>query len=99
MNHDTWSAPISQKQDEHNRYVIIKIMCSFGYHQQQELCGNSCTWQRYIGKINYPKFTTLLCKVLCHSFHDFSLYNTDISELQVLLGTAKAFIEYFFSLY
>ena len=29
---DTQSAQISQKQDEHNKYVIMKKMCPPGYH-------------------------------------------------------------------
>ena len=32
MIHDTQSAQISQKQDEHNIYVIMKTMCPPGYH-------------------------------------------------------------------
>ena len=32
MIHDTQSAQISQKQDERNIYVIMKTMCSPGYH-------------------------------------------------------------------
>ena len=30
--HDTQSAQISQKQDGRNIYIIIKTMCSLGYH-------------------------------------------------------------------
>ena len=30
--HDTQSAQISQKQDEHNIYAIMKTMCPPGYH-------------------------------------------------------------------
>ena len=33
MIHDTQSAQISQKQDEHNIYAIMKTMCPPGYHQ------------------------------------------------------------------
>ena len=32
MIHDTQSAQISQKHDEHNIYVIVKTMCPPGYH-------------------------------------------------------------------
>ena len=32
MIHDTKSAQISQKQDEHNIYVIMKTTCPPGYH-------------------------------------------------------------------
>ena len=32
MIHDTQSAPILQKQDERNIYVIMKTMCPLGYH-------------------------------------------------------------------
>ena len=32
MIHDTQSAQISQKQDKHNIYVIMKTMCPLGYH-------------------------------------------------------------------
>ena len=32
MIHDTQSAQISQKQDEHNIYGIMKTMCPPGYH-------------------------------------------------------------------
>ena len=32
MIHDTQSAQISQKQDERNMYVIMKIMCPPDYH-------------------------------------------------------------------
>ena len=32
MIHDTQSAQISQKQDGHNIYVIMKTMCPPGYH-------------------------------------------------------------------
>ena len=32
MTHDTQSAQISQKQDEHNIYAIMKIICPPGYH-------------------------------------------------------------------
>ena len=32
MIHDTQSAQISQKQDGRNIYIIIKTMCSLGYH-------------------------------------------------------------------
>ena len=32
MIHDTQSAQISKKQDEHNIYVIMKTMCPPGYH-------------------------------------------------------------------
>ena len=39
MIHDTQSTQISQKQDEHNLYAIMKTICPPGYH----LCGNSCT--------------------------------------------------------
>ena len=31
--HDTQSAQTSQKQDEHNIYVIMKTMCPPGYHR------------------------------------------------------------------
>ena len=33
MIHDTQSAQISQKEDERNRYVIIKTMFPSGYHR------------------------------------------------------------------
>ena len=33
MIHDRQSAQISQKQDEHNIYVIMKTMCPPGYHR------------------------------------------------------------------
>ena len=32
MIHDTQSAQISQKHDEHNIYLIMKTMCPPGYH-------------------------------------------------------------------
>ena len=32
MIHDTLSAQISQKEDEHNIYVIMKTMCPPSYH-------------------------------------------------------------------
>ena len=32
MIHDTQNAQISQKQDEHNIYVIMKTICPPGYH-------------------------------------------------------------------
>ena len=32
MIHDTQSAKISQKKDEHNIYVIMKTMCPLDYH-------------------------------------------------------------------
>ena len=32
MIHETQSAQISHKQDEHNIYVIMKTMCPPGYH-------------------------------------------------------------------
>ena len=33
MNNATQSAQISQKQDEHNVYVIMKTICTSGYHR------------------------------------------------------------------
>ena len=33
MIHNTQSAQISQKQDKHNTYGIMKTMCPPGYHQ------------------------------------------------------------------
>ena len=32
MTHDTQSAQVSQKQDEHNIYVTMKTMCLPRYH-------------------------------------------------------------------
>ena len=32
MIHSTQSAQVSQKQDEHNIYVIMETMCPLGYH-------------------------------------------------------------------
>ena len=32
MIHDTQNAKISQKQDTHNKYVIMKTMVPSGYH-------------------------------------------------------------------
>ena len=37
MIHDTQSAQISPKEDEHNIYVIIKTMCPSGYYHKSFL--------------------------------------------------------------
>ena len=52
--HDTQSAQISQKQDGHNIYAMMKTMCPPGYHyvhtsciQVHELPQSHCTDNLY----------------------------------------------------
>ena len=73
MIHDTQSAQISQKQDERNIYVIMKKMCSPGYHH------NGFVATHAVGRMMYgcaPKFMSchkaiVVITGLAHCFHDY----------------------------
>ena len=55
MIQDTQSAQISQNQDEHNIYAIMKTMCPPGYHQMTQM--------------NFPKAIAVITG-WAHCFHD-----------------------------
>ena len=48
MIHDTQSAQISQKQDEHNIHVIMKAMCPPGYHQNGFVAAHALGHMMYV---------------------------------------------------
>ena len=58
MIHDTQSAQILQKQDEHNIFVIMKIMYSFGYHHNGFVATHALRHMMYV-----------TCHISCAQFH------------------------------
>ena len=56
MIHDTHSTQIQQKQNEHNIYVIMKIMCPPGYHLTDFVEAHAIGHMKYAGT-NEPRTT------------------------------------------
>ena len=52
MIHDTQSAQISQKQDGHNIYVIMKTMCPPGYHHSDFVAAHALGHMMYGSTLN-----------------------------------------------
>ena len=66
MIHDTQSAQISQKQDEHNIYVIMKTMCPPGYQHNGFVATHALGHMMY----GYPiRFIDRCIKNLLNKLH------------------------------
>ena len=64
MIHDTQSAPqISQKQDEHNIYVIMKTMCPPGYHHNGFVATHALGHMMYSYTLLVPMNQSVLNKL------------------------------------
>ena len=62
--HDTQSAPqISQKQDEHNIYVIMKTMCSPSYHHNDFVATHALKHMIYVYTLLVPMNQRVLNKL------------------------------------
>ena len=46
--HETQSAQISKKQDGHNIYVMMKTMCSPGYHHKTFVAAHVLGYMMYV---------------------------------------------------
>ena len=82
MIHDTQSAQISQKQDEHNIYVIMKAMCPPSYHHNGFVATHPHGHMMYGYMLLIPMNQRVLNKQSCHKaivvitgrvhcFHDY----------------------------
>ena len=76
MIYDKRSAQISQKQDERNIYVIMKTMCSLGYHHNGFVATHV-----YITYISYAHLASVRFE---HSMCHGSLMTTYIMLLPLL---------------
>ena len=63
MIHDTQSAQISQKQDEHNIYVIMKTMCPSSYHHNSFVATHALGHMMYGYTLRVPMNQRVLSKL------------------------------------
>ena len=54
MFHDTQSAQISHKQDERNKYAIVKRMCLPSYHHNAFLATHALGHMMYVYTLGVP---------------------------------------------
>ena len=78
MIHDTQNAQISQKQDEHNIYEIMKTMCPPGYHHNDFVATHALGHMMYVRYV-YANYFTINLSKLWHSpvedlGHVYSIY-------------------------
>ena len=70
--HDTQSAQILQKQDEHNTYAIMKTMCPPGYYQ------NGCVATLALGHMMYlvllPSYYICICIIYIYTYIYIYMY-------------------------
>ena len=70
MIHDTQSAQISQKQDDHNVYVIMKTMCPPDYHHNGVVATHEFGHMMYVHTYKCMSSTKPLITGRVHGFHD-----------------------------
>ena len=63
MIHDTQSTQIPQKQDEHNIYVIMKTVCSPGYHHNDFVATHALGHMMYSYTLLVPVKQRMLNKL------------------------------------
>ena len=63
MIHDTQRAQISQKQDQHNVYVIMKTMCPPDYHHNGFVATHALGYMTYGNTLLVPMNQRVLNKL------------------------------------
>ena len=76
MIHDTQSAEISQKEDRYNIHVIMKTMCSNGYHHigfvaTHALGENGVLTHTHVPKCMSCHKAIVVITTSTHCFHDY----------------------------
>ena len=75
MIHNTKSAQISQKQDVHNIYVIMKTMCHSGYHHNGFVATHALGHMVYGCMSCHKTIMVTYGRVYC--FHDYISLSLD----------------------
>ena len=88
MIHDTQNAQISQKQDEHSIYVIMKTMCLPGYHHNGFVATHALGHMSSLCVVDHLRpliYTYIYIYIYIYHRYNWFTFFTPVSDLLNLL--------------